>query len=136
MAGSADEHAARDGRLLSQRAARPAQPEDGMGDDPQLWPAGRPAHCGTPAHAPPCLWLRPRRPRGRHAAHSRLLGTPEYSAHRPVHGDQSGAVCTAVAVSDAPMVWETFRVTDHRLPVICDACNLLFLQARDGCEAI
>jgi len=58
----------------------------------------------------------------------------EYSAHRPVHGDPSGEVCTAVAVSYAPMVWEAFLCTGHMLTVVCNACHLWFLQAGDGHE--
>ena len=51
------------------------------------------------SHAAPRLRLRPGRPRCRHAAHSGLSRTPEYSAHRQVHGHQPGTVREVVAVN-------------------------------------
>lgn len=43
-------------------------------------------------HAPACLRVRSCRSWGGYAAHTGLPRSPQHSAHRPVHGDEPGAV--------------------------------------------
>src|SRR5450631_3464027 len=85
--------------VLCQRAAQVPAPLDRQSALAELQQGRFPAPARPSPHAAPRLRLRFGRPERGYAADSGLSRTSEHSAHRPIHGDQSGPVREALALT-------------------------------------